>query len=311
MTIDEIFHELNSTAPGYRWEAVEAAVAQREAITPRLLALLDEAIADPQVHAEDDSPGLAYAIVLLGHFGEAAAHERFLALARLPEELIEALLGDMVSETMPIVLWRTAHGRFDGIRALLSDQSVYGFMRWGAARILAYAAAMGETSREETLAFLDPQLSDDPDDEIANSGIALAILGLQPTGYEAHLRQLWDEDCIDPWSMLEEDIDEALERSVEESLALTRETFERHIPLDIHDYLSHWPGFAEPGDSGVDDLLLDDFTIPLGSDAWYDPLTGGIPGSHPGISRTEKKKARKQGKAAKKARKKNREKRKK
>jgi hypothetical protein len=44
MTIDEIFHELNSTTPGYRWEAVEAAVAQREAITPRLLALLDEAI---------------------------------------------------------------------------------------------------------------------------------------------------------------------------------------------------------------------------------------------------------------------------
>lgn len=311
MSIDEILNELNSTAPGYRWEAVEAAVAQREAITPRLLALLDAAIADPQLHAEDDGPVLAYAIALLGHFGEPAAHERFLALVRLPDELCYALLGDMVSETMPIVLWLTAHGRFDGIRALLADETVYEFMRQGAARTLAYAAARGDISREETLAFLDQQLSEDPDDEIANGGIAMAMLGLQPTGYEAHLRQLWEDDCIDPWSMLEEDIDEALERSVEECLALTRDSFERHIPLDIHDYLSHWPGFAEPGDSGVDDLLLDDFTIPLGSDAWYDPLTGGIPGSHPGISRTEKKKARKQGKAAKKARKKNRAKRKK
>lgn len=311
MTIDEILNELNSTVPGYRWEAVEAAVAQREAITPRLLALLDAAIAEPQVHAEEDGPGLAYAIVLLGHFGEAAAHERFLALARIPDEQIEALLGDMVSETMPIVLWRTAHGRFDGIRALLAEQSVYDFMRWGAARILAYAAAGGDIPREESLAFLDQQLSDEPADEIANSGIALAMLGLQPAGYEAHLRQLWEEDCFDSWSVLDDDIDEALERSVEECLALTRESFERHIPLDIHDYLSHWPGFADPDDSEQNDLPYDDLSVSLDHQAWYDPLAGGMPGSHPGISMAEKKKARAQGKAAKKARKKNRAKRKK
>ena len=310
MTLSEILEQLEDTAPGYRHDALDAAITQREAITPVLLARLEEAATEPQRFAESDSPLLLYSLSLLSHFAEAAAHEPLLAISRLPEPLCEALLGDAISEILPVALWRTAQGHYQGIQSLLADEQAYDFVRWGAARVLAYAAARGELDREEVLAHLDAALSDDPADELTNGGIADAMLGLQPGDYAAHLRELYEKGCIDPWSLVDDDIDKALERSVEESFAETREEFERSIPDNIHGYLSGWAGFAEPSDEHFDSRD-DDFILPLGGIPRNDPFNT-LPGAHLGVVPKEKtQKARKQNKTARKARKKNRAKKKK
>lgn len=101
MTPDAILHALRTPTRHLPTAALVAAMDQPEAVVPGLLALVDEALADPEV-AEHD--GHLYALYLLAQFREPRALEPALTLLRLPADLQECLLGDCLNEGMPSIL---------------------------------------------------------------------------------------------------------------------------------------------------------------------------------------------------------------
>jgi len=78
--IDRILHAFNGPPDRYRRDEVEEAVALREEITPRLLAILDEFATEPEKHT---LPHL-YAVSLLAHFKEPKAHQPIIRAFNLP-----------------------------------------------------------------------------------------------------------------------------------------------------------------------------------------------------------------------------------
>ena len=72
----------------YQREAVDAAIAQREEITPHLIVSLEKVAADPSVYLEDEGYYLhIYAFMLLGYFQETRAHQAIVEVFGLPGDI--------------------------------------------------------------------------------------------------------------------------------------------------------------------------------------------------------------------------------
>ena len=284
MDVETILEALDEPFASYQREAMDAAVEQQAAITPRLLQRLEAAAADPEGWEGADGPGLLYTLALLSHFREPTAHPLTLRLARWPEAIIEPMLGDAVTELLPVVFYQTRNGDNAGIRALLEDPSADGWCRGAAAETLSWCALFGELDRGELQSYFVTLLRDDhfaePGDDAA-VGLFHALLNLYPSAYERELRD-WARGAETPGPLNPEaDIDYVLDRGEDKALALAREQTAERLPTDVHDYLGHWAGF-QPG-FWDDEPTLDPFGEP--------DLNAGLDAPRPAPARATKPKA--------------------
>lgn len=314
LTPEQILARLDDPRASYQWEAMEQAVAQRAAIKPLLLERLEEVAADPGAWIRHDQAGLLYAVALLSHFAEPAAHEPLLRLASLPEEVQDPLLGDVTTEFLPVALWRTSARETTGLKRLLEDRSAYGFGRGAAADALVFGALFGALDRNEINAYLASLLQDrtfaEPHDPVW-SEIVQALLDLYPADHEAVIRDYFRRDNRDPFGMVEADLDQVLARDRDKVLEQAFQNAARRFPDDVHGYLSNWAGFRPSESDPFDPWGEDPFLAgPLGSG--YDPDFPPPPGSaraatkSSGPSPDKKKKKRKQQKKARKTNRKRR-----
>jgi hypothetical protein len=155
MTIDDILKSFKLYDKEYKREAVDAAIAQREEITPHLLSALEDVLKEPEKFADHNSGyfGHIYAFMLLGHFCEEKAHDVIVNIFSLPNELPDKLFGDMVTEDLPIVLLRTCGGNTERIKELILNKDAYEYSRGAAIEALSYAYIEGYITREKTISF--------------------------------------------------------------------------------------------------------------------------------------------------------------
>ena len=95
----DILRQLERVSETFPRAAVEAAVAQREEITPDLLRILEDSVdRAPELDAEGDYMGHLYAMVLLAQFRETRAYPLVVRFLSLPGDLLDSLGGDFVTE---------------------------------------------------------------------------------------------------------------------------------------------------------------------------------------------------------------------
>lgn len=312
-TPQAILDRLEDPEASYQWHAMDQAVAQAPAITPLLLERLRSAADDPEAALAHDHPGLLYAIVLLAYFGETAAHEPLLRLAALPEDLQEPLLGDAITELLPVVLWHTSGGETAGLKRVVADREAYGFGRGAAAEALGLGVLRDELDRGEISAYLASLLADEPlapPGDPAWFGVIRALLELHPDEHEAVIRAHLRGPDSDVDGIRESDLDRALAEDREQALERYRRAARLRFPEDVHGYLSHWAGFQprhpeRPGDASdpFSPSYLDDPAYRGGGP----PAPGSSGATKPRGPRQEKKKRkRKQQKKSRKANRKRR-----
>ena len=156
MEVDEILEQFEWFDGKFKQEAVEAAVAHREEITPALLRILEE-IADPVQAAEIDAKGeyMAhfYAMFLLAQFRETRAYPLMLRIALLPSDLLEDFFGDCITESLRQVLASVCDGNLEGIQSIIENPAADEWARSAALGSLVTLVAEGIKSREEILLY--------------------------------------------------------------------------------------------------------------------------------------------------------------
>lgn len=298
----------------YQREAVDAAVAQQEAITPFLLERLEAITSDPEgwLAVEDRGPLLLYSLVLLPHFRETRAHSYVLSLAALPGDVAEPLLGDAISELLAMALWRTSGGDITGIQEVAQDRRAYGYGRWAGMEALTQAALLEELDAESIRATLGEWLADDSfaaRGDSAWEALMVNLLALHATEHAHLLRRRVREGYI-AWPVQEREIDDTFNRDREAALAEARKWAERRLSDDVHSHLSHWasfqPGFwdePEADEVPAGELFASQDLPPL----WEGAGSMSQKGSKPAApDPKKKKKKRKQQKADRKANRKKR-----
>ncbi len=245
--VEELIEEFDCYDGVYKRDEMEEAFPLREEITPRLLRILEELAADPRRYADEEHYANVYAVALLAHFQEPAALEPIIRAFCIPDEPRDTLWGDMVTETLPVLLLQTCHGRFDTLKALISNKEAPEFVRGAGVDALSYAAAMDMIPRREIIDFLSGLFTGTEAEPGSYfwSNVACAISDLHPAETMPVIRQAYADELIESGFVGLADIERDLVRDRDELLAEFRDSVDRRIPSNIHDYLSWFACFQE------------------------------------------------------------------
>ena len=249
MTIEQILDEFRYFDGVYRRGAVDAAVRLREEITPHLIRVLEEMTEDPVTVVEDDDRySHIYAMVLLTHFRETRAHEAIARIHRLPEDLLDPLFGDGITENFGSALYATSSGPMDRVRELIADASVYEYCRSAAMDAMVYAVAEGRLSRNEVLEFLLSFFEGDEAEEESQFWSLLAgrICDLSPGEYMTRIEDAYVRGLVNPGYMRLEDFRRSVREGQEVALARIRREVSARLPADVHGHMSWWACFNPP-----------------------------------------------------------------
>lgn len=248
LSINGILAALTVFDGKYKRAEVNAAIANREEIVPRLIEILEGVLANPEEVAEDETYfGHTYALMLLGHFREPRAHRVIVALSSLHGDLAYRLFGDIITEDLAVILLRTCNGSFEAIKGLVQDTAADDYCRGAAAGAITYGVVEGIVPREEALSFLGRLLEEGMADV---SGafydmIACCILDLYPEELMERIEAAYANDFIHSGHVDFDSFRRSLAKGKERCLLDLRTELEQRSLDDIHKSMSWWACFQE------------------------------------------------------------------
>lgn len=242
LTIDQIENDLLYLNKRFPKEAVEAAITQQANITPKLLAWLDKAIEDVD-SVQDNDIGHLFSVFLLSQFQEKSAFTSIIKLARLPEEELDSLIGDCITEDLHRFIAATYNGDLLAIKNLIEDINVNEWSRKAGLKSLVILANEGQIDIDETVhymtsLFTHPAFAND-DDQITH--LVTACCDFLPHRFENEIQQAFKEDKVDTFVIDMADVKRSLAREKPKYIS-------EHYTLitDTVAEMEYWPCFKEP-----------------------------------------------------------------
>jgi hypothetical protein len=236
----------------YLREEVEEALALREEITPLLIGLLDRIAADPARYASEEHHAEAYAAALLAHFREKSAHLPIIKAFRIPDEQRDYIWSDMLTETLPALLCRTAGGDYSAVMDLARDKGAYVYLRTAALEAVKLGVASGELTREKGLALFatlfDETLAE-PGDYFWSSLVA-DLLDIYPGELDSEVRGLFAKGFVYDGDVSLREVEEVMAKGKEAVLTRLEKIREWRLPEDVHGYIS-WFGCFNQNERAV------------------------------------------------------------
>ncbi|MFO0754639.1 MAG: DUF1186 domain-containing protein [Thermodesulfovibrionales bacterium] len=259
--IQHIFDELDHYDHTYKREAMEEAVALKDAITPHLIEHLERMLADPVRYLEEGHYVNVYAFILLGYFREARAHEVIMKAAALAEDILDDLFGDMITEDFSWIMYATSGGSVERLKELVLDRKAYVYSRGAAADAIVYAAVDGAITRESAIEFFTALFTGDEADEYSDfwSSIASRISDLYPEEAMDSIRKGFENGLIHEGYIDYEWFERTLRQGKEQVLEQTRQELGAKLDReDVHSYMSWWASFNEKPLSGMPEYRPED-----------------------------------------------------
>lgn len=244
--ITQILQGLSAHNENYKQAELEAAVELQEEITPFLIEILEKVAAAPATYvANFNYDAHVYALILLTHFKEQAAHRVIIDLFSLPPKMPERLFEDHVNETLPTVLLRTYPGSSDFIKSLIVNKQASDNCRGSAAKALIYLATAGLIEREELLSFFATLFTGNeaaPDSPFW-SFLASYVYDFYPEELMHVIEKAYQDDLILLWFISPKEFHQQLKKGRAQVLGELKAKVERELGDDVHYYLSGWNGF--------------------------------------------------------------------
>jgi hypothetical protein len=181
-------------------EAMQAAIEQREAITPELVRVLESVAAAPAEWAQrQDNMLPLFAIHLLAQFREKAAYPLLVQIVSAPGEIPFDLFGDTITEGLPRVLASVYDGNPAPLHGLVESEQVNEFVRSDALNTLLVLEHTGQRPRAEVVDYFrslfQGKLQRTP--SYAWDGLVCAVADLPAPELLGEVRQAYAEELAD------------------------------------------------------------------------------------------------------------------
>ena len=265
LTIEQIENKLFYLGDGFPKEAVQAAIAQQSAITPKLISCLNKAIEDKS-SLEENAVGHLFAVFLLSQFQEKTAFESMIRLARLPEDDIDLLIGDSITEDLHRFIASTYNGDLLAIKRLIEDIEINQWSRKAALKSLVILANEGQVDVDETIGYMKnlfthPSFSDD-NGEITD--LVTVCCDFLPQPFYDQIQQAFQDERVDTFVIDMTDIKRRLSHDKPKYIA----DYYTYITDTIAE-MEHWHCFR---DSNKNDISS--------SPKWLESLPASIIQTH-------------------------------
>lgn len=156
MELQEIAGQLERFDGAFPLEAVEAAIANPEAVTPQLLRMLEYTVQNMEVVANDESyMGHLYAMFLLAQFREPQAYPYFIQIMSAPSDIVGGTLGDTLTDSGDQLLASVYDGDIEPLKRLVENAEADEFARAVALDAMRILVVKGVETREEIIDYLE------------------------------------------------------------------------------------------------------------------------------------------------------------
>jgi tetratricopeptide (TPR) repeat protein len=244
MSIQPALEKLKPFTCNVPAEALETVRKNWSEAEPLLLAELDWQIQNPL--EEDRSALFLYALYLCAEMKCEATFDRYVSILRMPTALLDAILGDMLTEAMPEMLTRTCAGRVEALKALVEDETVYEFARGAALDALRNLMLDGALSRDELAAYCSQLLTGKLEKEPSHIWDITASLAeiLHMTEALPAVEAAYQGGLTDPgYQSLDSVRDGLLTQSADDAMACARR--ERRsfstVETEMNFFVKQWP----------------------------------------------------------------------
>ena len=295
LSIPDILAAFSTFDGIYKREHIDAAIMQKQEITPRLIEILENVLADPEKYTENEILyDHIYAVMLLGHFKEPNAHKVIIDLFSLPGDIPDQLFGDICTSNLPVILLNTCGGAVKSIQSMILNREADDYCRVSACQALAYAVVEGYVSREIAVAFFNTLFTGEEADEVSDFWglIADNVCALYPEESMDVIKQAYEDELIVPGMISLSEFEHALKIGQDQCLEALKMDLEQNRLDDIHASMSWWSCFNEKSKNAAFSGGMSDALFPGYSQQGHAKLKKD--------DKKNKKKKRKQAKASKK-----------
>jgi hypothetical protein len=230
--------------------ALEAAIAQREAITPELLRVLEEIKQDRLERLLTESGYMLplYALYLLAQFRETRAYPLMVDIFAIPGEDVHDAFGDLVTESLNRILASVSGGDVSGLHRLIEDPQVNEYVRSAAMRALVVLVAQDVLSRDEVIAYFRYLFHEGLEREYSFAWDALVSVSsdLYPEELMADIEQLFAAGMIDEMHIDRAWVRECMASGKEQVLAKLKTDKRQTFIDDTIANLEWWYCFQPP-----------------------------------------------------------------
>ena len=245
-SINEILEAFKIFDGDYKRKQVDAAIELKEEITPYLIKILENALADPDPYIQNENLyDHIYAWMLLGHFRESKAHNVIIDLFSQPNDMPHELFGDLATSELPIILLRTCGGSIERIKSMALNKDIDVYCRVSALHAMAYAVVEGIASRAEVISFFGTLFTGKEADEDSDFWGLLAnfVCDLYPEELMDTIEKAYENELIFSGMIRYEAFKRALADGQEKCLERLKIDLERQSLDDIHGSMSWWACF--------------------------------------------------------------------
>jgi len=239
------FDQLSGT---YLRDEVDEALNHQEALTPHLLKIIEAVAENPLRHILEEHNAHVYAATLLSHFGVTAAHLPIIRAFSIPEEdqLVE-LWGDMTTETLPTLLYRTCDGSIEAIKQLVVNREIDQYVRCAAMEALSYVVAFDPARRDEVVAFFQGLFTGEEADRESYfwGNLAATLCDLHPGESMEIIRKAFADNIVSTSFIGMGNVEVANEQSMEAARESLQAWVKARMPVDVHAYISWFAEFHQ------------------------------------------------------------------
>ena len=243
------FDELGDT---YLREEVEQALQLQEEITPSLLQVLQDVGDNPLVYCLEMRNAHVYAALLLSEFREPAAHELLVRAFSIAEEQLVDLWGDMTTETLPTLLYRTSGDSLELMKGMVLNRDIDQFVRCAAMEALSYVVAFAPERRDEVVGFFQGLFTGEEaaKDSYFWGNLAATLCDLHPAESMGNIRDAFSKKIISDTFITLGQIEQASERTMEEALESLKVWANARMPANVHAYIAWFAEFQQEDQVG-------------------------------------------------------------
>jgi len=200
MDIESILDELAHCGTTFPRQALQEAIAQRDAITPHLLDVLEQVGSNADDWMDERVFLVSWALLLVAQFREVRAYPLVVRIAALPGAQLHRLLGDLLTEDLARILASVCDGDVHPIERLIEDPTIDQYVRDAGMGALLCLVVAGQRSREEVLEYFRHLFHTAKASREAIFWSALTHLSslLYPDLVLAEIREAFEADRIDP-----------------------------------------------------------------------------------------------------------------
>jgi hypothetical protein len=232
----------------FPYEAIDAAIAQQDAITPHLLRSLENPSWVLDRFARTDYMLPLYAFFLLAQFREERAYPLIVDFFSTPGERAADLTGDFVTEDLGRVLASVSGGDLEPMRELLENPALDQYVRTSSLDGLLTLFVEDVISRAEAITFLRPYFHGRM--RRANpfmwGHLVSTTSDLYPDELLPEIREAFAEERVDEQYVDMDWVNYVMREGKEATLASLNDNRHYHFVNDVSDEMSWWATFQEP-----------------------------------------------------------------